>query len=186
MSAVKSNECSALLCTFQQSVKDGVGKKYACRKDAHWTIWNSHCEEFGIVLFLKCYNNPVPHLASFSERYKSRAITSKGKPVIADYVSDIFCFIGRVFSSVVALDPRMSTINGKIDFRLRQQKGSWKQGDDPPRQVKPCPVTIITYSRLPLPVPSISPPRRIFGRVMLLLNHVLIISSIVPSRLLSE
>ena len=145
MPASKSDEYRALLCTFQQSVKDGVGEKYARRKDAHWEIWNSHCAEFGIDPFLKCYNDPIPHLATFAERYKSGAIAPKGKPVTADYVSDILCSIGQAFSSVGTPDPRMSTIDGKIDFRLRRQKRSWKKGDAPPKRVKPCPITIVIW-----------------------------------------
>ena len=86
MPLVKSDKYRAYLCTFQQSVKDGVGEKYAQRKDAHWTIWNSHCNEFGIDPFLKPYNDPIPYLTVFVERYMSREIAPKGKPITANYV----------------------------------------------------------------------------------------------------
>ena len=42
-------------------------------------------------------------------------------------------------------DPRLPPIDGKIDFRLRRQKRSWKKGDAPPRRVKPCPITIVMW-----------------------------------------
>ena len=145
MPAVKSDEYRAHLCTFQASVRDGVGEKYAKSKEMHWSIWNSHCDEFGIDPFLKTYNDPVPHLAIFAQRYRSGEIAPKGKPVTADYVSDILCSIGQAFSSMGTADPRFSPIDGKIDFRLRRQKRCWKKGDAPPRRVKPCPVTIVLW-----------------------------------------
>lgn len=75
--AIKSDEYRAHLCTVQQSVRDGVGEKYANSKDSHWTIWNSHCEEFGLDSFLKTYTNPVPHFTIFTQRYQSGEITPK-------------------------------------------------------------------------------------------------------------
>ena len=53
--------------------------------------------------------------------------------------------IGQAFSSVGTLDPCFSLIDGKIDFRLRRQKRSWKKGDAPPKRVKPCPITIVIW-----------------------------------------
>ena len=145
MPPVKSNEYRAHLCTFQHSIKHGVGEAYAKSKDAHWRICNSHCEEFGLDPFLKTYNDPIPHLAIFAQRYQSREIAPKKKPVSANYVSDILCSIGQAFSSVGTPDPRLSSVDGKIDFRLRRQKMSWSKNDPPPKRVKPCPVTIVLW-----------------------------------------
>ena len=63
MPPVKSDEYHAHLCTFQQSIRDGVGETYTKSKDAHWKIWDSHCEEFGLDPFLKSCkrSDPPPH-----------------------------------------------------------------------------------------------------------------------------
>ena len=145
MPPVKSDEYRAHLCTFQQSVKDGVGEAYVKSKAAHWKIWDSHCKEFGLDPFLKFYNNFIPYLTIFAHRYQSREIAPKKKPATANYVSDFLCSIGKVFSSVGTPNLWFSPIDGKIDFRLRRQKRSWSKNDPPPKRVKPCPVTVVLW-----------------------------------------
>ena len=116
MPAVRLDEYHTHLCTFNQSMRDGVGAKYANSKDSHWRIWDSHCTEFGLNPFLKTYNQPVPHLAVFAQRYQSGDNVPKKKPVSADYVSDILCPVGQAFSSVGTPNPRFSTIDGEINL----------------------------------------------------------------------
>ena len=145
MPPVKSDEYRAHLCTFQQSIKDGVDEAYAKSKDAHWKIWDSHCEEFGLGPFLKSYNDPIPHLTIFAQRYQSGEIAPKKKTVSADYVSDILCSIGQAFSGMRTPYPKISAINWKINLRLRRQKRSWKKNDSPPKRVKPCSLTVVLW-----------------------------------------
>ena len=117
--AGKSDEYRAHLYTFNQSIQDSFGAKYANSKDSDWKIWGSHCPEFRLAPSSRPIMIQAPHLAIFAQRYQSGVTAPKKKPVSADYVSDILCSIGQAFSSVGTPNPRFSAIDEKINFQLR-------------------------------------------------------------------
>ena len=141
MPAVKSDEYRAHLCTFYQSVRDGVSKKYAKSKDAHWTIRNSHFQKFGLDLLLKTCNNPIPTLQSLQKDISPERLLPRKKTVLADYASDTLCSIHQELWGPPTLD--FLILMERLISDYTNKKRSWKKDDSPPKRVKLCPVTFL-------------------------------------------
>jgi hypothetical protein len=112
--------------------------------DNHWTRWDAFCMAHNIDPYLKTWADPVPILQVFGERYRDGRLAPLKNPVKARTVEDALRAVGQAHARLGAPDPRRDTFGG-IDFRIQRQIKSYHKVDDPPRRVKPIPITIIVY-----------------------------------------
>jgi hypothetical protein len=94
--------------------------------------------------YLKTWADPVPILQVFGERYRDGRLAPLKNPVKARTVEDALRAVGQAHARLGPPDPRRDTFGG-IDFRIQRQIKSYHKVDDPPRRVKPIPITIIVY-----------------------------------------
>jgi hypothetical protein len=94
--------------------------------------------------YLWTWTDPVPILQVFGERYRDGRLTPLKKSVKARTVEDALRAVGQAHARLGGPDPRKDNF-GAIDFRIQRQIKSYHKVDDPPRRVKPIPVTIILY-----------------------------------------
>jgi hypothetical protein len=112
--------------------------------DNHWTHWDAFCVAHNIDPYLKRWADPVPILQVFGERYRDGRLAPLKQPVKARTVEDAIRAVGQAYAQLGGADPRRDTFWG-IDFRIQRQIKSYHKVDDPPRRVKPIPITIIVY-----------------------------------------
>jgi hypothetical protein len=130
------------LVIVQEAVRSGVTTAYSKRKDSHWELWNSYCEENCLDPFLRGTSDPIPFLQVFAAQYRDGSIAPSKNAVRSKTVSDAVRSVGQKFSCLGSSDPRYD-IYGKIDFRLSRQYRSYTKTDSPPARVKPVPITLI-------------------------------------------
>ena len=128
----------------QKAVRSGVTEKYANKKDAHWRLWHTFCLQENVDPFLKTFDDPVPILQVFGQRYRDGRIAPCGRTVRSSTVSDAIRSVGQMHARMGTKDPRLDS-SGKVDYRISQQLRSWAKVDDPPTRVRPVPVTLVMY-----------------------------------------
>jgi hypothetical protein len=94
--------------------------------------------------YLRTWTDPVPILQIFGERYRDGRLAPLKQSVKARTVEDALRAVGQAHARLGVPDPRKDNF-GAIDFRIQRQIKSYHKVDDPPRRVKPIPVTIILY-----------------------------------------
>jgi hypothetical protein len=90
---------------------------------------------------------PTP---SYSYKFLSNAIAQaslppRGKPVKSRTVEGALRVVGQAFTSVGALDPRL-TPRDSTEFRLRRQLRGYSKADPAPNRVKPVPIGVIYHA----------------------------------------
>jgi hypothetical protein len=126
------------LGVVDERIKSGVTAQRAKAMDNHWTRWDAFCVAHNIDPFLKTWADPVPILQVFGERYRDGRLVPLKNPIKARTVED------QAHAQLGGPDPRRDTFGG-IDFRIQRQIKSYHKVDEPPRRVKPIPITITIY-----------------------------------------
>jgi hypothetical protein len=127
-----------------ERIKSGVTAQRSKAMDNHWTRWDAFCVAHNIDPYLQTWTDPVPILQVFGERYRNGRLTPLKHSVKALTVEDALRVVGQAHARLGGPDPRKDNF-GAIDFRIQRQIKSYHKVDDPPRWVKPIPVTIILY-----------------------------------------
>jgi len=132
------------LRTAQATVASGVVPSNAAAANAHWRLWFSFCSELSIDPSLQEFEDPIPFLQVFAQRYRTGAINTSQRPVRSRTVEGALRSVGQTLASVGSPDPRL-TPQGHIDFRLKRMFSSFSKADDPPARVKPVPVPVLQH-----------------------------------------
>jgi hypothetical protein len=132
------------LRTVDEKIKAGVTLQRSKAQDKHWERWDDFCLESGIDPFLRTWDDPVPILQVFGQRYRDGRIAPRHNAVRARTVEDALRAIGQAFARVGSPDVRKN-VYGDIDFRIQRQIRAYKREDSPPKRVKPIPIVIILY-----------------------------------------
>jgi hypothetical protein len=132
------------LRTVDEKIKAGVTLQRSKAQDKHWERWDEFCLESGIDPFLRTWDDPVPILQVFGQRYRDGRIAPRHNAVRARTVEDALRAIGQAFARVGSPDVRKN-VYGDIDFRIQRQIRAYKREDSPPKRVKPIPIVIILY-----------------------------------------
>jgi len=128
----------------QEAVRSGVTSKRATSHDNHWERRLTFCHKHHLNPQLNHYSDPVPILQIFTQHYRDGRIALHGRPVKSRTAEDALRAMGQKFASLGTKDPRLDQ-HGKIDFRISRQLKCYKKTDNPPKRVKPVPITIILH-----------------------------------------
>jgi hypothetical protein len=129
---------------IDERIKSGVNAQRAKAMENHWTRWDAFCVAHNIDPYLRTWTDPVPMLQVFGKRYRDGRLAPLKQSVKARTVEDALRAVGQAHARLGGADPRKDNF-GAIDFRIQRQIKSYHKADDPPRRVKPIPVTIILY-----------------------------------------
>jgi len=140
----EANEFRADLRLAEKTVQEGVTAAYNKRKSKHWVVWLQFCSQHKLDPFLSAFEDPVPILQVFGQRYRDGRLSLSGSPVSAKTAIDAIRSVGQGFLRVGTQDPRLGS-DGSIDFRLARQGRAWTKLDPPPARVKPVPATIVLH-----------------------------------------
>jgi hypothetical protein len=144
MPTAQANVLRADLSLVDERIKAGVTTQRSKAMDKHWDHWEEFCLAHHLDLHLSTWDDPVPMLQVFGERYRDGRLLPRNNPVKARTVEDGICALGQAFSLRGAPDPRKDA-HGNIDFRINRQIKAYKKHDAPPRRVKPVRITIISF-----------------------------------------
>jgi hypothetical protein len=112
--------------------------------DKNWGRWEQFCLDNNVDPYLQTWDDPIPIIQVFGERYRDGRLTPLHSVVKARTVQDALRTVGQAHARLGAPDPRKDH-HGGIDFRIQRQINAYKKSDDPPRRVKPVPIIIIVY-----------------------------------------
>jgi hypothetical protein len=112
--------------------------------DKHWGRWEQFCLENNVDPYLQTWDDPVPIIQVFGERYRDGRLAPKQNSVKSRTVEDTLRAVGQAHSRLGPPDPRKDH-HGKIDFRIQRQLKAYEKSDNPPRRVKPIPLLVILY-----------------------------------------
>jgi hypothetical protein len=140
----QANVLRADLGTVDDKIKAGVTLQRSKAQDKHWERWDEFCLENGIDPFLRSWDDPVPILQVFGQRYRDGCISHRHNAMRARTVEDALRAIGQELAWVGSPDVRKN-IHGDTDFRIQRQIRAYKREDSPPKRVKPIPIVIIIY-----------------------------------------
>jgi hypothetical protein len=127
-----------------ERIKSGVTAQRAKAMDNHWSRWDAFCVAHNIYPYLRTWTDPVPILQVSGEQYRDGRLAPLKQSVKARTVEDSLRVVGQAHARLGGPDPRKDNF-GAIDFIIQRQIKSYHKVDDPPRRVKPIPVTIILY-----------------------------------------
>jgi hypothetical protein len=139
-----ANEFRADFGLVQEAIRTGVTSRRASAHDHHWNRWDEFCSAHQIDPFLRQYDDPLPILQIFAQRYRDGRIAPSGRQVAARTVEDAIRAVAQAHTVLGAKDPRKDNF-GKIDYRLTRQLRSYSKADPPPKRVKPVPITLVLY-----------------------------------------
>jgi hypothetical protein len=128
----------------QEKTRLGITAKRAKAAEAHWTRWEKFCLEHNIEPFVRNWDDPVPIIQVFAQRYRDGRNAPKGKSVRSGTVEDAVRAVGQTFAQLGSADIRKDAF-GEIDFRITRQFKCYKKEDGPPSRVKPVPIIIILF-----------------------------------------
>jgi hypothetical protein len=129
----------------QTAAQTGIVSSQAASNNNAWVIWSRFCHDLTLDPWLTDEIDPILLLQVFAERYRTGELAPRGRPVKSRTVEGALRAVGQAFTSVGAMDPRL-TPTGKTEFRLSSQLRSYGKVDDPPAQVKPIPVQVIHHA----------------------------------------
>jgi hypothetical protein len=144
MSTATANALLTDLGTVDDRIRSGVTAQRAKAMENHWTHWYGFCLELGVDPYLRRWEDPVPLLQVFGERYRDSRLVPRGNAVRARAVEDAMCAVGQTFTKWGSPDVRKD-VNGDIDLRIGRQISAYKKEDSTPKRVKPIPITIIIF-----------------------------------------
>jgi hypothetical protein len=129
------------LGTVDTRIQAGVTSQRAKARENHWSHWDVFCVEHNADPYLQAWEDPIPMLQVFAERYRDGRLDPRKKAVRAHTVEDSIRAVAQVYSLLGAPNPHKDTHAG-IDFRVQRQIGAYKKLDSPPLP------TSQTYSHL--------------------------------------
>jgi hypothetical protein len=144
MSTTRANALLTDLGTVDDRIRSGVTPQRAKAMENHWTRWYAFCLELGVNPFMRRWEDPVPLLQVFGERYRDGRLAPRQNAVRARRVEDAMRAIGQTFARLGSPDIRKD-VYGDIDFRIGRQIRAYKKEDSPPKRVKPIPIIIIIF-----------------------------------------
>jgi hypothetical protein len=144
MPTAQANSLRADLRLVDERIKAGVTTQRSKAMDKHWDRWEEFCLAHPVDPHLSTWDDPVPMLQVFGERYRDGRLPPPNNPVKARTVEDSIRAVGQAFARLGAPDPRKDA-HGNIDFRIQRQIKAYKKDDVPPRRVKSVPITIISF-----------------------------------------
>jgi hypothetical protein len=121
----------------------GVTSKHAKATEAYWALWETFCLEHNIDPFVQNYDDSIPVIQVFAQRYRDGRAAPSRNAVCYGTVEDTFRAVDQAFIQLGETDVRKDTF-GELDFRLTQQFRCYKKEDSPSR-VKPSPILIIIF-----------------------------------------
>jgi hypothetical protein len=71
MSTARANALLTDLDTVDDRIRSGVTAQCAKAMENHWTRWYGLCLELGVDPYLRRWEDPVPLLQVFGERYRN-------------------------------------------------------------------------------------------------------------------
>jgi hypothetical protein len=112
--------------------------------DKHWGRWEEFCLENSVDPYLQTWDDPVPIIQVFGERYHDGILAPKQHSAKSRTVEDALRDVGQAHARLGPPDPRKDH-HGKIDFRIQRDIKAYEKSDNPPRRVKPIPMSVILY-----------------------------------------
>jgi hypothetical protein len=109
MDALPTTQADVLrtvLRTVDDKIKAGVTLQRSKAQDKHWERWDEFFLESGIDPFIRAWDDPVPILQVFGQRYRDGRITPRHNAVRARKVEDALRAIGQAFAWVGSPDVR--------------------------------------------------------------------------------
>jgi hypothetical protein len=139
----QANVLRADLRTVDENIKAVVTRQRSKAQDKHWERWDEFCLGNGIDPFIRAWEDPVPILQIFGQRYRDGRIALRKNAVRARTVEDALRVVGQAFVRSGSPDIRKN-IYGDIDFRIQRQIRVYKREEPPPpKRVKPIPIVIL-------------------------------------------
>ena len=86
--------------------------------------------------------NLVPHLQVFARRIRDGRLSSSRRAVRADTVANALRNVGQTHARLGSLDIQNDP-TGRVDLRLSRQLRYYDKEDNPPRRVKPVPISVV-------------------------------------------
>jgi hypothetical protein len=140
----KADALRADIGIVDERIRSGVTAKRANVMDKHWGCWEQLCLDHNVDPYLQAWEDPVPIIQVFGERYRDSRLAPLHKTIKSRTVEDAIRAVGQAHARLGAPDPRKDH-HGGIDFRIQRQLKSYAKTDDPPRRVKPVPIIIVVY-----------------------------------------
>jgi G:T-mismatch repair DNA endonuclease (very short patch repair protein) len=128
----------------EKRIRAGVTKQRFNAMEKHWSRWDAFCLAHNVDPYLSTWEDPVPMLQVFGERYQDGRLAPRHKPVKARTVEDGLRSVGQAHARLGGPDPRKDS-HGGIDFRIQRQIKAYKKDDAPPKRVKPVPILIVIF-----------------------------------------
>jgi hypothetical protein len=94
----QSNVLRADLRTVDNKIKAGVNLQRSKAQDKYWKRWDEFCLENGSNPFLRAWDEPVPILQVFGQRYCDGRIYPRNNAVQARTVEDVLRAIDQAFA----------------------------------------------------------------------------------------
>jgi hypothetical protein len=110
--------------------------------EKHWSRWDEFCVAHNVDPYFSTWEDPVPMLQDFGERYRDGRLAPRNKPFKAITVEDGIRAVDQAYARLGYPDPRKDS-HGGIDFWVQRQIKAYKRDDTPPKCVKPVPTIII-------------------------------------------
>jgi hypothetical protein len=102
----QANVLRADFRTVDEKIKAGVTLQRSKAQDKYWERWDEFCLENGIDPFLRAWEDPIPILHVFVQRYRDGCIAPCKNAVHALTVEDALCAVSQVFARVGSPDSR--------------------------------------------------------------------------------
>jgi hypothetical protein len=126
MSTARANALLTDLGTVDDRIRSGVTAQRAKAMENHWTRWYGFCLDLGFDPYLRHWEDPVPLLQVFGERYRDGRRAPRGNAVRARTVEDALRAKGQMFARPGSPDVRKDVF-GDIDFRIGRQLKVYKK-----------------------------------------------------------
>jgi hypothetical protein len=135
------NALRADLGVVDKRIRSGITAKRSNAMDKHWGRWEQFCLEQNVDPYLQAWDDPVPIIQVFGERYCDGRLAPLHNAVKSRTVEDILRAVSQAHARLGAPDPRKDH-HGGIDFRIQRQIKAYAK---PLRRVKLVPIIIIVY-----------------------------------------
>jgi hypothetical protein len=112
--------------------------------DNHWGRWEQFCLEHNVDPYLQAWEDPIPIIQVFGERYRHGRLALLQNAVKSRTVEDALHTVGQSHARLGGPDPRKDH-HSDIDFRIQRQIKVYAKTDDTPPRVKPVPIIIVVY-----------------------------------------
>jgi hypothetical protein len=94
---------------------------------------------------LQTWDDPVPIIQVFGERYRDGLLTSLHNTIKSRMVEDALRAVGQAHARMSPPSGPRKDHHGGIDSRIQRQIKAYEKTDDPPCCVKPVPIITVVY-----------------------------------------